>query len=227
VKTVELSTPSEHVEQVINILSDMGSKEYLLMLSGEMAIKQLYNHMSFSFVYPFPLDVALTDERWGEFSQHSDSVELMVKNTGLMGRIRWEKSNFHPILSPKPTYPKVEAGGYELELLKLFEACEGKIVSVLSMNVDGSIAGILPECEAVDSEKYVVAYDSDDQYKQRITVTEKCMMENFSKVILLVDSDEKCGVFNKVMKFETDVGKFPVLILKHLKDVIAFCYSEK
>ena len=226
-KVVELNSPSEHIERVINILSDMGGKDYLLVLSVEVATKQLYYHLSFSFVYPFPLDVVLTDERWGEFSQHSDSVELIIKNTGLMGRIRWEKSNFHPILSPKPTYPKVEAGGYELELLKLFEAYQNKVVAVMSMGVDGSIAGILPECGAVKSEKYVIAYDSDDQYKQRITVTVKCITENFSRTVLLVDTDEKCGVFNKIMKFESNMDKYPVLALKNLKDTTVFCYSER
>jgi 6-phosphogluconolactonase/glucosamine-6-phosphate isomerase/deaminase len=227
-KTVELSTPSEHIEKVINVLAGMGGKDYLLLLSGGLPVKQLYNHLSFSFTYPFPADVGLTDELWGEFSQHSDSNELMVKNTGLMGRMRWEKSNFHPILSPKPTYPKVEAGGYELELLKLFEAYKNKVVAVLSMGLDGSIAGMVPGSEtAVDSEKFVVSYDSREENKTRITVTAKCLMERIGKVILLVDTEEKCGVLNKLFKFENDNREFPVLTLKHMKDVTAFCYAEK
>ncbi len=226
-KVVELSTPSEHIEKIMNILSDMGGKEYLLLLSGGMAPKQLYNHLSFSFTFPFPMDIGMVDEKWGEVSQHSTSNELMIKNTGLMGRIRWEQSNFHPILSPKPTYPKVEAGGYELELLRLFDIYQGKTAAILSMDLDGSIAGILPGSPAVESEKYVIAYDSNDEYKQRITVTIKCVMESFAKIILLVDTEEKCGVFNKIMKFESNIGQYPVLALKHLKEATVFCYSER
>lgn len=226
-KIVELDTPSEHIERVISMLSDIGSKEYLLMLSGGNSPKQLYNHMSFSFTYPFPMDVGMVDERWGEFSQHSRSNELIIKNTGLMGRIRWEQSNFHSILSPKPTYPDDEAASYELELLKLFDIYKDKVVAVLGMGVDGHIAGILPESPAVESEKNVAAYDSDDEFKQRITVTIKCIMESFSKIILLLDTEEKCGVFNKIMRFESSVNKHPVLSLKNLKDVTVFCYTEK
>jgi|GEM_PF-7076168 len=226
-KTVELSTPLEHVDRIVNLLADLKGRDYLLFLSGGSPVKQLYNRLSFSFEYTFPLDVALTDEKWGEFSQHSDSNELMIKNSGLMGRVRWEKANFHPILSPKPTYPKDEAAAYELEMLKLFDAYRGRVVGILSMGLDGSIAGILPGSEAAESEKYVVSYDTEESFGQRISVTEKCLMDNFSKIILLVDTDEKCGLLSRLMKFERDVIKYPVLTLKHVKDATALCYSEK
>lgn len=226
-KITELKTPSEHVGKVINILSGMGNKEYFLLLSGGNSPKQLYNHMSFSFSYHFPIDVGMVDERWGESSKHSDSNELMIKNSGLMGRMKWEQSNFHPILSPKPLYPQEEANAYELELLKLFEIYQGRTVAILGMGVDGHIAGVLPHSPAIDSDKYVLAYDSDDQYKKRITMTIKCIMERLSKIVLLLDTEEKCGVFQKAMKMESDIHKYPVTALKNLKDVHVFCYSEK
>jgi 6-phosphogluconolactonase/glucosamine-6-phosphate isomerase/deaminase len=195
------------------------------MLSGGKPMVELYNHLSFSFNYPFPKDVGLVDELWGNYSQHENSNELVIKNTGLMGRIKWAKSNFHPILSPKPSDPFVEANAYQKELLQLFELYEERVLAILNMGLDGRIAGILPDSPPADSDKTFIAYESGDKYQYRLTTTYSSLVEHFSKVILLVDGDEKCGVFNRIVQFESDARKFPVLFLKNLSNVDVFCYS--
>ena len=225
-KTIELKSPLEHIQKSIDLLDRVTNKEYLLMLGGGEPLKGLYNKMSFSFNYPFPADVAMTDEIWGEYSQHSESNELMIKNTGFLGRVRWERANFYPMLSPKPIDPNMDAAGYELELLKLFEKYYENMAVILNMDLEGGVVGIMPNSEAVDSEKLILAYKGSDN-KQRVTVSIKCVMEKFSNIILLVDTDEKCGKFSKIFKHETDVRKYPILVLKNMKDVTAFCYSEK
>ncbi len=224
---VNLSSRSEHIQRVIDIINSYEDENYLLMLSGGKSPKELYNHLSFSFNYPFPKDIAMVDERWGNYSQHQNSNELIIKNCGLLGRTRWAKSNFHPVLGMKPINPKVEAGGYESELINLFEVYEKKVFAILGMGLDGHIAGILPNSAGVESDKIFIAYESHDEYQHRLTVTLKCLIENFSRSVLLVNGDEKCGVFNRIMQFEKDVSKFPVLMLKNLPNVEVFCYSDK
>ncbi len=120
----------------------------------------------------------------------------------------------------------MDAAGYELELLKLFEKYYENMAVILNMDLEGGVVGIMPNSEAVDSEKLILAYKGSDN-KQRVTVSIKCVMEKFSNIILLVDTDEKCGKFSKIFKHETDVRKYPILVLKNMKDVTAFCYSEK
>ena len=51
-------------------------------------------------------------------------------------------------------------------------------------------------------------------------------MKNISKIIMLVDGDEKCGIFNRIINFEDDAREFPVLILKNLANVDVLCYSK-
>lgn len=222
----ELSTPSEHVKKTLDVLSQQQDENYILMLSGGKSPAELYNHMSFSFDYPFPKHVGLTDEIWGNYNQHQHSNELLIKNTGLMGRIRWSKSEFHPVLGSKPANPEKEADSYERKLKELFEFHEKRVVVILSMGLDGSIAGVLPYSEPVNSDKYFISYESGDESKFRLTCTLNCMLEYFSRIILLVNGEEKCGVFNKITQFEEDTEKFPVLMLKNLSNVEAFCYSE-
>ena len=107
----------------------------------------------------------------------------------------------------------------------LFEVFRGRIVAVLGMNLEGHIAGIRSNSEAMNSEKHVISYEISDEYKYRITVTAKTILENFSKVILIINSDEKCGVFDRIMNFETDVNEYPVLLLKNVENVNVYCFS--
>jgi 6-phosphogluconolactonase/glucosamine-6-phosphate isomerase/deaminase len=222
----ELNNSSEHIQKTIEILSEQEDEGYLLLLSGGKTPVELYNHMSFSFNYPFPKDICLVDERWGNYTQHQHSNELVIKNTGLMGRIRWAKSNFHPVLGVKPTNPRVEADAYEKELLQLFELYQGRVLAILGMGLDGHIAGILPESEPIETNRFFVAYESGDEYKHRLTITYNCMVEYISRLIVLVNGDEKCGIFNRIMNFEKDAREFPVLILKNLPNVDVFCYGD-
>ncbi|MFC1722316.1 6-phosphogluconolactonase [Patescibacteria group bacterium] len=221
-----LSTPEEHVNKAIDILSTMPSSDYLLMLSGGSTPISLYNHLSFSFNFPFPKDIALIDERWGNFSQHENSNELVVKSTGLLGRIRWEKSGFHPILSLKPTTPAAEAAAYEKELEQLFEVYRGKVVAIMGMGENGHIAGILPNSEGMDTNKLFVSYESGDKYGTRLTSTAMAILEHFSKIILLLNNEEKYGVFQRLMEFESDARKYPALILRDVPNLEVLTYVE-
>lgn len=226
-KINEYKTREEFYQAVLNIFSEQPDETYLLMLSGGESPAKIYNQLSFKFDYPFPKDIALVDERWGNFSQHQNSNELYLKNSGLLGRIKWANSNFHPVINVKPTNPDLEASSYEEELRELFELYENRVLAILNMDLDGSIAGILPESEPIESEKYFIAYESGDEFKYRLTVTIKCLLEYFSKVILIVDGEEKWGMFNKIIDFESDARKYPVLMLKNLSQVEVMCFSGK
>lgn len=226
-KINEFKTRDEVYEKVFGIFGEQPDEGYLLMLSGGEGLSKVYNQLSFKFDYPFPKDIALSDEKWGKFSQHQKSNEIFLKNSGFLGRIKWAKSNFHPVLSAKPLNPEREAKLYEEELRQLFETYENRVFALLEMETDGSIAGILPESEPIESENYFLAYESGEEFKYRLTVSVKCLLEYFSRVILLVDGEEKCGHFNKITSFESDARKYPLLLLKNLSDVEVMVYSGK
>lgn len=215
----------QYIRKVVESLSKMEDSNYLLMLSGGNSPMDLYSKLSYSFNYPFPKDIALVDEKWGSYSQHENSNEVILKNSGLLGRARWEKANFHPILEIKPNTPEVEANLYDQELKALFEIYQGRVVAILGMNLEGHIAGIQANSEAMSSDKLVISFETTEVYKYRITITAKAILENFNKVILIINSDEKCGVFDRIMDFESDVNQRPVLLLKNLADVSVFCFS--
>ena len=224
---INLNSELEHIQKVVEILSEQPDSNYLLLLSGGKSPTNLFKHMSFSFGYPFPKDIAMVDERWGPEKFHASSNENLLRETGLLGRLRWEKSTFHPILSENPSTAKVEAGAYENDLAQLLANYRGRTVAFLGMGLDGHIAGILPDSEPLESNDLVMAYEAEDQYKDRITVTASCMLENFSKTILILDGDEKCGTFSKIMEFESDASEYPVLILKNLQDLTVLCYKKE
>lgn len=221
-----LSSKTESIQRVTEILSSMENSDYLLMLSGGDSPVALYKHLSTSFGFPFPKHIAMVDERWGDKSLHENSNELIIKNSGLLGRMIWEKSEFHPILSANLSNPKVEASGYEKELLDLFSEYSGRVIAIMGMGVDGHTAGILPHSEGVESDHYFIAYEGTDKYGVRLTVTAACIIEHFSKSVLLLNTEEKCGLFNRIIDREEDMHEFPSLIYKSMADVDVFCYPE-
>jgi len=222
---INLKTNTEHIQRVVDILISMGSPDYLLMVSGGRTPAQLYKHLSISFNYPFPKDIAFTDERWGEKKEHAYSNELAIQGTGFFGRARWEKSKIHSVLSEYPSNPRVEASGYGEELSSLFLNYHNRVVAIMTMGADGRTAGILPNSQAIEASQNVIAYTSDEHFRARITVTAKCIMESLHNIILLVNTEEKCAMFDRIMSRETDMNKFPILVYKSHPNVTAFCYK--
>lgn len=222
---LKLTNLAEQTQGVISILGKYESKSYLLLLSGGQSPNGLYKYLSHSFNYSFPADVALTDERWRRQKFHSDSNELMIKNTGFLGRVEWEKSNWNPILSEKTT-PTDEATRYSLVMESLFSKYGKNSVAIIGMGLDGHILGVLPDTEGVNSTETVIYYESEDQYEDRITMTLSCLKNNFSTIILLLPSKSKLTAFESILNNETDESKYPVLALKNMADVTVLAVEQ-
>ena len=215
---IKLSNLAEQTQNVISILNRFNKESYLLLLSGGHSPNGLYKYLSHSFNYTFPSDVALTDERWQRQKYHENSNELMIKNTGFLGRVEWEKANWHPILTEKTT-PTEEATGYSSEIGTLFQKYGKNVVAILGMSTDGHIVGVLPDTEGVTSAENVIYYASDDEYEDRITTTLSCVKNSFSTIILLLDNKGKLETFESIMSQQSAVAKYPILLLKELPDV--------
>lgn len=222
---VKVSNIAEQTQNVIGVLNKFNKENYLLMLSGGQPPNGLYKYLSHSFNYTFPSDMALTDEMWQRQKFHKDSNELIIKNTGLLGRVEWEKTNWHPILTEMTT-PKEEALRYDAELRSLFLKYGKNTAAILSMGVDGHIAGVLPYSNAISSQDLALYYEGDDEYGVHITTTLKCIQDNFHTVILLIDNRDKFELFEKIINQEADTAKYPVLVLKTCSDVTVLAIDQ-
>ncbi len=173
---------------------------------------------------PLPQDIALADERWsfGTFHEHSNA--RMILDTGLLGRIEFEKATWHPILTGLKD-PKQEAARYNEELSKLVQKYNGKVVAIMAVSADGHTAGILPESLAMLSKDNVVYFEDYGQpldYKDRITVTIHFIETYLSKVILLLSSEDRMKMFYKISS-ENENTKYTSLIYKSMKNVDIVC----
>ncbi len=222
----DLNSKLEANQRVIEALNAIGTKDYLLMLSGGNSLTDLYKHISTSFNFPFPKHVAMVDEVWGASNQHRDSHELLLKDSGIIGRVMWEKSEFHSILSANLSNPKVEASGYESELLELMQLYAGKVVSIMSMGEDGSTAGIFPHTEPVVSNKYFIAYEHAEHQKIRLTATVQCIGQYFSKNFVILNTEAKSGLMHRLNDFESDFNEYPALVYKGNEESSIFCYKD-
>ena len=221
---LNLNSQAEVFQGVVSELISFGTDDYALVLSGSPELEPLYKHLSTAFGFSFPRHIFMFEELWGEKSQHENSYEKMLRRSGLIGRCRWEKSEFHPVLSANPSNPKVEASGYERELLDILPEFNGKTVLITGMRNDGSFGGILPESEAVESDKSYITYETTSGVLMSATAT--FMLDNISKALVLVDTAEKCGTFQRISEMEKDVREFPILLFKNIPDVTALCHSS-
>lgn len=208
---------SDQSNAAMDILGEYKNSDYLMLLSGNDAPLDLYSNLSKSFSFNFPKDMCLTDEKWGD-KYHSNSNESLIRNTGLLGRVNWVKSNFYPVIENPNLGYEQEATNYNNKLEILFSSYYKNNVAIVGMGLDGHTCGVLPYTIGVGSTNFVVGYESYDQYKHRITITLDCIRNNFDKVILLLNSAHKLFLFNKIFSNETDINKFPVLVYKDIKD---------
>ncbi len=212
------------ISDVIDYLKSLPDKDYLLLLSGGSSPYDLYTAIARDVDCPLPKDIALTDERWslGTFHEHSNA--RMILDTGLLGRLEFEKAVWHPILTGLKD-PKQEATRYNEELGKLVQKYNGKVIAIMAVSADGHTAGILPESKAIDSKDNVVYFEDYGQpqdYKDRITVTAHFIETYLSKVILLLSSEDRMKMFYKISS-ENDNVKYTSLIYKSMKNVDIVC----
>ncbi len=216
---IKVANSAEQNQKLVELLNaNFSDSNYLMLLSGESSLTNLYSFLSHSFGYQFSQDLGLVDDRWDIKKYHKNSTELNIRNTGFLGRLEWAKAQWHPILTEEVD-PVKEALRYDIDLRKLFEKYAGKTVAIMSIEANGQTGGILPYSLAATSKENVVFYISDDEYRKRISITLECIRKYIKTVVLLIDTVEKQKLYDSIMQNEKDLSKFPVLIFKEVEHV--------
>lgn len=206
------------------IINTFVDSDYLLLLSGGDGPRELYRMIQGDFSYPFPEDVGMVDEIWGENPLHPTSNALMVRNTGMVGRIEWQGSEWHPILTGLYNH-EVEAERYQEELLGLFNKYGENILSILSIGKNGEIAGILPNSNAMESNKQVVCYQAAGSDKKIISVSAECIKNHFKYSVLVLNGEDELSRFEEISENGLMDGN-PVGIFKDMDNFEVLCLYQ-
>ncbi len=88
---------------------------------------------------------------------------------------------------------------------------EGKIITLLGMGTDGHIAGILPMPENedlfrrlfIETDNWVTGYiheNTNNQFKERITITLRFLLESVDHIVLYTTGEGKCARLSSLSK---------------------------
>lgn len=159
------------------------------------------------------LTVYLIDERYGEV-EHPDSNGKQLEDAGFNHKQARVVYTLAPGLSLEETTEQ-----YALSIGAAFEAAD-VVIAQIGMGADGHIFGILPGSPAVDSEKLVVSYAT-EQYK-RITLTAKAARQYFSVAYLFAFGESKRQQLEKLRDTDVSVAEQPAQLLKHFPEVYVY-----
>jgi len=186
ITTVTVSESGKGIIIAEKMLQKIIDKKTVLYLSGGKTPKILYEHLAELEIHPGA--VGMIDERYGK-KWHSNSNELMIRETGLLRILELQGIPFHPILlSPPhanllPSRERVEereqtADEYDQKVRELL-AQYSKSVGILGIGKDGHTAGLpagISKLQISNSKKmeteFVVDYnDTVGIYGERVTMT--------------------------------------------------------
>lgn len=161
------------------------------------------------------LSVYLTDERYGEIN-HPDSNSRQLTEAGFdhkLARVVW-------MLSDDLTLEET-SDQYALSISAAFEAAD-VVVAQMGMGADGHICGILPDSPAVESEKLVVGYVTDEF--TRITLTPKALKQYVSVAYVFAFGDSKSEALSNLLG-DKPLDEQPAQILKKIPE--AYVYNDQ
>ncbi len=174
IQICNVKTPIEGFELIKEILYAIVNKRTVVYLSGGNTPKELYTALAQEEKL-IPGAVGMIDERFGT-PFHNTSNEKMIRDTGLLRYLQMRDIPFYPILKPEKTREET-AHAYD-ETYRKLTAIFQKNVGILGIGTDGHTAGILANSkwqiansERVDSSALILSYQSNDKFKERITMT--------------------------------------------------------
>ncbi len=222
-KIHNLNSETAGNNEFINYIKEQYNRDYVIFFSGGAHLYTLYKLLATDFNYPFPRYIVLGDESYTKNSPKEYSTLAMIKESGLLGRIKWENTQFYKVA--RVGDPEAEKA-HEKALQELFQTVRNMdTIGVFDMHPDGGFSSVTPNSEAVNSDKYFVKMQDVDNVVYSITL--QTIMEHIKKHILYVASDETCGMFTRVLNFESDMRDYPVLAFKNLPHVNVYCYPEQ
>lgn len=211
IKILEVKDKEEGQKKAHELLKKLVDQSTLLALAGGTSPD--YRKM---IVIPGDINpgvIMVTDERYGE-PFHKDSNELLLKEAGIKECTDEKCIEAHKILTgigfleSTARYEEVFSG-----LLKRFK----NRVGVMGIGSDLHTAGIFPHSPALNSAKYVVAEEVENQFPKRISLTLKALGE-FSAFIVLAFGKEKETALRKLMDpKEKDMQKYPAIFYRESK----------
>jgi 6-phosphogluconolactonase/glucosamine-6-phosphate isomerase/deaminase len=158
------------------------------------------------------LTVYLTDERYGEVS-HPDSNSRQLEEAGFEhknARVTWVLAEG---LSLEET-----ADQYSLSIAAAFEAND-TVIAQMGMGADGHVCGIMPGTPAVDSDKLVVGYVTENF--TRITLTPKALKEHVTAAYVFAFGEGKKEALANLLK-ELPLNEQPAQVLKSLPETYVY-----
>jgi len=177
----------------------------LLALSGGTSPN--YNQM---IVIPrniLPGTACMVDERYGP-SDHTDSNEMVLTQSGLIDFFKSKNVNFVKILSQLPF--EETAFDYDRRLRELFVKYEKK-VAVVGIGNDLHTAGIFANSLAITSPKFVVSQVVNNEFPKRITMTLKTLKRFNAFIILTFGQEKKEALVRLLADKDGDINKYPAL----------------
>lgn len=162
------------------------------------------------------LTVYLIDERYGDVG-HPDSNSKQLEDAGFDHK----QARVSYVLSQGLSLEET-AEQYALSIGAAFEVAD-VVIALVGMGPDGHILGILPGSPAVDSDKLVEYYET-EQYK-RVTLTARAAREHFDVSYLLAFGDNKRQQLEDLRDKGLAVSEQPAQLMKQLRE--AYVYNDQ
>lgn len=169
--TISVATKNKGIAIAKKILLEIIDKRTVVYLSGGKTPKSLYELLRVDESF-LPGAVGMIDERYGK-KLHKNSNELLLKETGLLQTLALQGISFYPILTTDVS-SEVASDNYD-QKVREFLAQYRKGIGILGIGADGHTAGLLPNGQWVmdtgHKTNFITSYESNDQFKERITMT--------------------------------------------------------
>lgn len=188
-------------------------------LAGGKTPRQLYEKLAQQNLPWERIQLVLIDERCVP-PNHEQSNFRMLNET-LFSKIKIEPENifaFNTFLSPEEAVNKLQG---QLENLRrerhpLFD------ILILGMGVDGHIASLFPNSQALESSRLVTTSQTEHfEIKNRLTLTFESLLDS-DEIILLIHGEEKTNILEKAGQPNADFHELPIAKILQGKPVKIF-----
>lgn len=196
---VEKNNVEEASLYVVKELAQYDNQPYLVVLSGDKNLLDFYTYMSRSFDYTFPPDLCLAEETFG-IRYHQSSSEYIIRESGMLGRARWERSLFHPVLEEGISDPEYLTHNYKSRILSLFDLHQGNIILIANVDEEGSTLGYRDDEKLFYSNELLVRHSVDG--KEKLGISLKFLEEFVTKTVILAPSQNSWDL----MRNSNDIG---------------------
>lgn len=213
---------------------NLDHKKALLLLSGGSAVnlyRDLAEYIKKSQFISDNMAVGQVDERFQPAyqetinnKQKTESIDISsinyenIRKNGLVDALTNKNIPFYRV--PQKGSLAEAAESYNKTLGNLFKKDDYKM-AVLGIGEDGHTAGLLPGYEKEwKVNRYVVGYNNQGEFPQRITITPKAIKE-LDYALVVVSRENKREALRSAIKAEniTRTNSYPAVLIQKIKEV--------